>query len=491
MNENTVAPDRFSKWYIPLVVLALLIAAFAATYRLSESPATWYDEGFFIQCAMNLAENGVQAMQLAPHEYLSSWSISAGYPLMLPIAASFKLFGVSLLHARAVMVLYLILFLVAAYLFMKREVGTRSAVIALFLLATFPVLYGDGKAVLGEVPALFYLMLTLLTLQALERRQYLSRRLFFLAGLSLGLTFAAKYTAMVAVPALLVALFIKRRSLPRDWLSWVLALLGFIAPVLLWVHFQFAPTDSVGLIFGYMTNPYDTATANILPLMLHNMLSFVTQISPLYLLIAFVPWPLSLYLRKKEGMTVSLAEITAFVFTLFILFAYLLSPGWYKYFFLANCVILMFFPFTALYVFRRLALPMPFLRRFVWVPYAVCAALVLLQSYQLSHSSYVAGYYQSTNTSALEAYFSKEDPSKSVFLYNVPEVAVFLPTRNFYQYLNPHINQHFGANDLSALTNGTVDLVVVNKAVYLQDPTPFAKYRVMDTVSRYDILSRQ
>lgn len=475
-----------------LPVLLFGGAFFAATYQLTESPALWYDEGFFMQAAMNVAERGEQVMRLGPTTDLSSWSISAGYPLILPIAGSLALFGEGVLQARGVMVLYVMLFLGAAYLYARRQWGATTALAALALLATFPLLYGNGKAVLGEVPALFYLMLTLLSLQALQKSEYTSKRAWVFVGICAGLTFAAKYMFVLVLPALGLAFFIKHRAvLTRTGITGaLLASLAFLIPVAVWFHFQFGPNDSLASVLTFFANPYENTAAQALPLILSNVLRFFTEATPLYLLLVFVPWKLSLFLRMRGKELITLAEIAAFAFTVLVLLAYLWSPGWYRYFFGAFMVALLFFPYAAIDVFRRLSSRLSLRPRIAWLPYAIFAVLVVFHTYQLAFHSYVQSYYGATRTAELEQAFSALSPDDTAFLYNVPEVAVLLPTHEYYQYVKPHESQNFGAEELPLLAQGVPDIVIANAGTYLSDPTPFVKYQVMTVVSHYVILSR-
>src|ERR1051326_6513130 len=94
------------RWVLPGV--ALLVTAVAAFYKLSDSPGIWYDEGYYFQLAVNVVHYGREVIQLAPHEFMSAWSITVGYPLIYPVALSMKLFGIGVLQARVPMALFII-----------------------------------------------------------------------------------------------------------------------------------------------------------------------------------------------------------------------------------------------------------------------------------------------------------------------------------------------------------------------------------------------
>ena len=94
--------DHMKKKLIVAGLFAILL--FFSTYRLTESPPTWYDEGIYDQLAENMAVHGTQRMQVAPDTYVSTASVTGGYPFLYPISLAFRLFGVGLLQARIVMV---------------------------------------------------------------------------------------------------------------------------------------------------------------------------------------------------------------------------------------------------------------------------------------------------------------------------------------------------------------------------------------------------
>ncbi len=488
--------SRFSNspWLTRVVPIAILIfTVVAAFYQLSESPSVWYDEGFFEQAAMNLASHGEQVIQLVPGHYLSSWSVSAGYPLIAPIALMFKLFGVSVWNARAVPATYIVLFVLTAYVFVRREFGVLSATIVALLLATFPLLYGNGKSVLGEVPALFYFALMLLALQWLEQSRYKNNLAAFLTGMFAGLSFAAKFTFMLVPAALGVVALIRGRTLVRELpiKNWVLGASGFLLSFGVWVLLQFQPGDSVSTVLAFFANPYDYGTTALSEMMLQNLLRFVTEITPLYMLVLFAIWTISIALRKRKDVYVSTAELVSFSFTVLVLLAYLRTPGWYRYFFPAMVVSLLYFPQSLSVVWSAFQTNISFLSRLRWLPYVGLTLLILIQGYQLGWHSYVAMYYGDTRTAALTEYFSHVPPTESIFLYNVPEIAVFLPTTDFAQYLNPHVNQGFGADELPLIAHGIPTMIIVNAESYEIEKNVFSAYSVKDHVVHYVVLVRK
>ncbi len=170
-----------------LLALSTVLLLFAATYKLSEAPAVWYDEGLYSQAAFNFAEHGVHALQTAPDTFITNSYLTVGYTVLFPVSLSYKLFGVGVMQGRAVMVLFILAFAAAFYVLVRMLFGRWQAAWALLLLVSFPVLYGNGKPVLGEVPGMFFLVLTGIALVYLERSNYKSLWAYSAAGFAAGL----------------------------------------------------------------------------------------------------------------------------------------------------------------------------------------------------------------------------------------------------------------------------------------------------------------
>ena len=84
------------------------ILAFFSLNNLTESPPTWFDEGIYLQVAMNDSLHGAQELQLAPGTYASTAFVTGGFSFLKPISWSFSMFGFGLLQARLVMVGFIV-----------------------------------------------------------------------------------------------------------------------------------------------------------------------------------------------------------------------------------------------------------------------------------------------------------------------------------------------------------------------------------------------
>jgi 4-amino-4-deoxy-L-arabinose transferase-like glycosyltransferase len=201
----------------------LLIASFAIFPRLGAYPWAAPDEVHHLVVARNLAAFGTYASghpgyELRPFDTYDS----VGPPVIVPVALSFRLFGITVATARMVMAIYFLLLCLAivALLERHRESGV-AALSVLFMTATFGSVY-LGRTLYGEVPALFFLVAGLLCWRhALDGQAGFT--LGVVAGIAFGLAILCKsillLSAFAFLGALLYDLLTFRRIRPRHVLS--------------------------------------------------------------------------------------------------------------------------------------------------------------------------------------------------------------------------------------------------------------------------------
>jgi hypothetical protein len=118
------------------LIFCLLVTAFFSTYKLTESPKTWFDEGIFTQIARNFVTERSYVMRASPTEFVpTSVLATTGFPVMVPVAMSFSVFGVGLLQARIVMVFFILAMTIAAFFFVRSVWGLRVAMVSTLLIA--------------------------------------------------------------------------------------------------------------------------------------------------------------------------------------------------------------------------------------------------------------------------------------------------------------------------------------------------------------------
>lgn len=460
-----MTPRRWS------LLATLAIVLVVSTYKLTESPPIWLDEGILIQVARNLAERSIHGLQVAPGAFVSGAFITTGYPVTLPVAAAFVVVGAGLLPARLVMVAYMLAVVLAAYALLHRGPAPRRTWLAMLLLATFAPFYGNGKNVLGEVPGLFFLLVVLVLLDRMVSRG--GRPLASVgAGLALGFAVATKPLFILLVPV--AALAVVRRAPPRHA---ALAAAAAVGPVLLWIWLQFGgsgPPD----VLGRYANPYGLALG---PTILGNARRFLTEAQPLYCAAVVAIWYASLARRWRAGRPILASEWVAAGFALLVLGAYLRTAGYYRYFFPAQVLALLYLPgaLDALLGHRSS-------RRVATVALAL---LVGVQAYQLGFRSWVASYYGSRRGQELATALGSL-PRGPLFVYQAPEAVLFLDTSEYWQYIEITAAEDVGSSTLGRLREGAPRFVVSTAEMVAASPDLFRLYRLRERVNRYAILER-
>jgi 4-amino-4-deoxy-L-arabinose transferase-like glycosyltransferase len=469
-----------------LLCVGLFTAVFFSTYKLSEAPAIWYDEGFYTQIGANFAEQGEQLIQTAPGVFAPTTYITVGFPLIMPLSAAYTLFGVGVVQGRAVMVLFLLGFIFVSCFLARQLFGKDIAPWTVLLLASFPMLYGNGKPVLGEVPGLFFLAATLLALRYLEKTNYQDWRGYAATGALAGLCVAIKPFFLLLLGALFVTLLIKWKKISLNWYGVALGVVALLIPVGIWISLQFGADTSAASVLSDYANPY--SISDLPSHIIGNALRLVTESTPLYTALLVSMWGLGIFLRRRSG--ISSAEIAAFIFCILTLLSYLRLEGWYRYLFPATAVSLIFLPAALASVYTFFAEKISFLSRTGWLVYIGIALLCAGHLYQTAHASYVAQHYASDRTAVMSAYLSTLK-GKSVFLYNTPELAILLPHREYYQYLSPLPNVEIGKEVLKTLVGGGADVVIVSSEALEKNSEIFGAYVRNGMVDRYAILQKK
>jgi 4-amino-4-deoxy-L-arabinose transferase-like glycosyltransferase len=400
----------------------------------------------------------------------------------LPIVLSFKLFGVGLLQARAVMVIFMLAFLVALFILGKKVFENKwLALASLALIVSFPPLYGNGKNVLGEVPGLFFLFVFLILIHNIWKGD---RRPgpYAVAGLFLGLAIATKPIFILLVPAV-VAVFgyalIRRRETFGDKraVSILSLVVCTILPLITWVYIQFSG-DSLSAIFAYYANPHKV---NIAISLLDNIQAFFVSPQGLYFFFFLIVWIIGFVIRAKKKIPMSPSEWVALIFSLMIFVAYFRNPGYYRYFFLAEVFAIFFFAYSL----RQLVV------KWKWIVGTAVVLIIICQSYQLFFTSWVSKYYGSTKTRDCNIAISSIAPQLSIFFYQVPELVIFRKGSNYYQYMDSVETDATRLEKISVLKSGIPDVVVVSGETIPVLGEVLEKYEISNACERYRILERK
>jgi hypothetical protein len=248
---------------LAVLLLALLILI-AGTVFLDSVPPLWWDEGWTVSVARNWVELGhygrLKNGELAPR------GLEAGFPLTATVALAFKYLGIGLFQARLVAVAYLfgalaLLFYLACR-FYNRRVAIGTLLVLLLMSGSryvHPVFM--GRQVLGEAPALFFLLAGFVCLLWAEER---SRIFLFGSVLFWSLAIITKaqvlpFWAMSLVVPLAISLF--RRQWPQASM-FAATLVGSVLLGYFWLALisryipASSPVSGLYLVIGLVLDPF-------------------------------------------------------------------------------------------------------------------------------------------------------------------------------------------------------------------------------------------
>jgi hypothetical protein len=228
---------RVSSRYIAIIPIAILFVL-GLTVNLESVPPVWWDEGWTLSVARNWVEQGHYGQMLNGKPMPPG--LSAAFPAAGSVALVFKYLGIGLFQARLVFVGYSLATVALLFYFACRLYHWRIAVATLLVLL---LILGQadthflivGREVLGELPALFFLIAGfILFLWAGERKFVYSLGAILAWSLAL-ITKAQVAPFWLASMSLscLMALF------QRRWKSCRLFFLALVGAPLLAFYWQF------------------------------------------------------------------------------------------------------------------------------------------------------------------------------------------------------------------------------------------------------------
>lgn len=478
-----------------LVASIFAVAIFFSLFHLKESPSVWYDEGWYVQASANLATTGVDGIQLSPGNIYHVPILTVGYPLIYPLSLWFKIFGVSIFSARLLMVMFVLGLLGSGYYLAKRLFSSTAAICTLALLVTLPPLYANGKSVLGEVPGMLYLVMSLVFLANAANDSNRKRFYMILFGVFAGLCVVTKPLFLVFVPAIALGLLIGWKRNTINFKNILISTIFGMLAVLTWLAVQFRGDGSLSQILSYYINPYEIT--DMVGTIVGNFGRLFTDVGTLYLTSMTIIWIVSLWVRHKKAEKVGITEIIAISFSLLVIAAYLRTAGWYRYLFEAQIISILFFPnalfSVAEYARQKFGQFLESLKPLKTPLFCVLVVFVLtvVGLYQLSFNSWVANAYNSDKTAFWEKYFETLPDSIPVFFYDTPEVAIFTRSGNYYQYLTP-AGGVFGEDQLHRIEEGKIDKIIVRSDAYEgRKDSLFKGYEVDEVAYKYSILRQR
>jgi hypothetical protein len=234
-----------------LLALALLFGLFLG-FRDAINQSLDYDGSINLQVPPNVGVNGSYASDnpSALHAVTKiDPVVTTGPTLLLPIAVSFKIFSTGVIQFRLVMLfMYLLTAFLLAYVIYK-ETGSTWAVLApLLFLLIGQIIYKDSNYLdfrtdpVGEIPAALCSMVVC---------YFWAKGSPFKTGFFIGLAIIAKFTCLLFIPALFIALeaqFIYKKFTLISVLQFAV---GLTVPIATWEMYKFV---SLSGLHQYLRN---------------------------------------------------------------------------------------------------------------------------------------------------------------------------------------------------------------------------------------------
>ena len=273
-----------------IILGIFILISIAGLYNLERVPSPWWDEGWTLNTARNWVELGHYG-QLNNGEQRDP-GLSASFPIVAPIALSFRLFGVGAWQGRLPSVFYLFSSLILMFLLANKLYNRSIAIGTLFLLF---LLSGPaqlhpltmGRTVLAEIPMLFYL----------------------LAGYSFLLLALRKSVWWILAAALLwgIAINTKAQTLPF-WLASLCLPLGVTIIKRWWLQASYL---TAGLLLAYLVS---IGLKYLTKFMLPELIS-ASPIPGLVQVVAMVLEPRVRVIAITAVLTIGLPTLCGFLYT--------------------------------------------------------------------------------------------------------------------------------------------------------------------------------
>jgi len=220
-------------------IFALALLLVALTINLASTPAPWWDEGWTMSVARNWVVLGHYGRLLDGQA--TPRGLEAAFPVTAAVALSFRLFGIGVIQARIVSVIFTLVALALLYevarRFYNHSIAFATLVIAIFMSGAVeinPLI--AGRQVLAEIPAMCFLLAGYLCFILADKYFTLfmpAAICFWSSALFTKVQVQPFWAASILLPA---GLMVFR----REWRSTRIFGVGFIGTTALYFFLQYA-----------------------------------------------------------------------------------------------------------------------------------------------------------------------------------------------------------------------------------------------------------
>lgn len=426
-----------------LTAILIFVVVFSFSH-LTTRPGLWFDEGLNIEIAHNFLLSNKLDISTAPNVFSGVPYIvgTNGYPLTIPLAGTFSVFGFGLKQTRIYMLFWLLAVLLSLYYVVKSIFGTSKALATVAFIATFAPFYGNGLTATGEIPGFFFFIWGLFFLIKPERSNYL------LTGLLFALAAAAKPSVYLSVfPVFLIFLLLgEKKEFFKNFFKFIL---GAFPPILLWIILAFPNPLSLNtwkavvLFYRYPFGKEFSIVANIFK----NISLVFTHSTLIYFLLLI---SVIIFWFFTNGRINSLKRkfcIFFFIYAVFAFLYFLKSPGWLKYIFGFELSAFIFVP-SALETVTREISKEEKLQNLAF-KFALAFFLIIQLVHLFFFRSALYSPYPEITTSFINENLARNDAYK-VGILNNPAIAGLINSSKKFQILKVNGSSPiFGENPLS------------------------------------------
>lgn len=415
------------KKYYWLFGTAVLVMVFFSFSTLTTKPRIWCDEALSIELSHNFMLFQKLDVQSAPGVFSGSAENlqSTGYPVLVPAALFFKIFGFGFVQVRIYMILWMVLTLGMIFILSSRIFGHRLALASALLMITFASFYGNGRTLVGEVPGLFFLITGLYFWWIKDRP--------FLAGILFGLAVVTKPSVYLGIlPAIFLVTIFYEKKLWRRKLA--LIAVGTLPAALVWILLvlphPFTPEPWLK-IYGFFMNPYESMS--IVKNIIGNLLYLPHQLSIVYFILLLLPAFFIFF--KIDDRKMKVFYHFTIIYSIFSFLYYLRSPGWMRYLFTTQMLIFMLFPFVVenlVLIIKKKLVNCIFLNSALVFNCVISFFIVL----QIAQFFWMSHLYTSDAALKTVEYVVSNFDNKTVGVINAPEVAAFIDPERKFQIIN-------------------------------------------------------
>ncbi len=467
---------NFAKVFVFFGIIFVLVYSFST---LTTKPRIWTDEAVSIEIARNFQVDGVLDVKVAPGEFsgFSERIQSTGYPVTIPLAWFFSLFGYGIIQARIYMIIWLLLTAIFSFWLAKRWFGKAKGLAVFFLLISFASFYASGRTVVGEVPGFLFMLFGLYFL--FERRRY------FWSGLFLGFAVVSKLSVFgLLIPVLVVTYLFERRKFFR---TFVPLSIGMLPAGVAWIFLNLGNPLAKSVwttLFSFYANPY---SSSIYSNIAHNFLAIPYSTTIIYFGVLFTVIAVARFIKGNEMRTLYNFVI---IYGIFAFVYYLRSPGWLRYILIAELLILFLLPDAISLILSKLSEKYQtiFFQKNLALIVAI-VILVIIQTFQMFYKSEIF-----TGDGALQASASvnKNFSGRSVGVLNAIEVAVLLDSPERFLAMDMVGVPQIGKNPLFYIPPPEV-IVSYPKQRFLVEGAKIIEenYGFYDNVGGYNVYERK